>query len=461
MRNELSSAMGHSASKDVPEKLKAGEHFTRRELLKMGSLAGLGLATLGGLPRQANGQAPAVIRGTRLSILQGTYFIAPAQDLFRKQAEEWGKANGVTVTVDFLNWPDLQPKIAAAMHAGGIDVVEMWPGWNYLYKDNLVDVTDIAEDVGRKGGGYEEYILHSALVDGRYLSVPHTGQGGTMNYRISWFKEVGVANAEDAMKLDFTWDEYHAVGKKLKAKGKPFGQALGHSPGDPRDFCYAYMWSHGAMEVDKDGKTVRLDTPAFVEGMKRFIQAWKDCYDETGTSWDDSSNNRAFLSEQISCTQNGSSIYFAAKKDKPDLANDMNHMPIPRGPSGRFYYVGARTMGILKNSKNIAAGKQFLTWWFDDEQFAPWFRLHEGYNLQHTKKYGQDPMWNTVPKLAAYREIPKYGRDLGYAGPPNEKAALAYSKYIVVDTLAKAVQSGDAGGSIKWGVEQLQRIYGG
>ena len=31
-----------------------------------------------------------------------------------------------------------------------------------------------------------------------------------------------------------------------------------------------------------------------IQAMKRFIQAWKDGYDETGTSWDDSNNNRVF-----------------------------------------------------------------------------------------------------------------------------------------------------------------------
>jgi multiple sugar transport system substrate-binding protein len=49
---------------------------------------------------------------------------------------------------------------------------------------------------------------------------------------------------------------------------------------------------------------------------------------------------------------------------------------------------------------------------------------------------------------------------MGYAGPPGEKPALAWSKYIVVDTFAKAVMSGDAKASIEWGAEQLKRIYG-
>jgi multiple sugar transport system substrate-binding protein len=298
-------------------------------------------------------------------------------------------------------------------------------------------------------------------VEGRYLGIPSGQSNNSVNYRISYFKEAGVANAEDGNKLDMTWDEYYAIAKKLKARGKPFGQALGHSTGDPPSYCYAYMWAHGAMEVEKDGKTLAFNKPEFVDGMRKFIQAWKDGYDETGTSWDDSNNNRAFLSDQISSTTNGSSIYFAAKKDKPDIARDLHHMLLPKGPAGRFYWLGSRTFAILKNSKNIAGAKEFLKWWFQDEQFLPWWRLQEGYQLQHTVKLATDPMWDKDPKMSPFRDQPKYGRDLGYAGPPNEKASLAYSKYIIVDTLAKAVQGGDAKAAIEWGADQLKRIYGG
>jgi multiple sugar transport system substrate-binding protein len=80
--------------------------------------------------------------------------------------------------------------------------------------------------------------------------------------------------------------------------------------------------------------------------------------------------------------------------------------------------------------------------------------------LQPVKKYYNDPTWFKDPKMSPFREEPKYGINQGYAGPPNQKAALAWSKYIVVDTFAKAVQSGDAKASIEWGAEQLKRIYG-
>jgi len=120
------------------------------------------------------------------------------------------------------------------------------------------------------------------------------------------------------------------------------------------NFCYPYMWAHGAMEVGKDGKKVAFNKPGFVDAIRRFIQAWKDGYDETGLAWDDSGNNRAFLAGQIAATLNGSSIYFVAKKEQPLMAQEMNHLLIPRGPAGRFYWLGTSTLGILKNSKNIS-----------------------------------------------------------------------------------------------------------
>ena len=432
---------------------------SRREFMKAG-VAGLGGVALASLPGQGLGQSPAVIRGTRLTILQVSYFIAPAQALFKKQAEDWGKANGVTVAADFLNHPDLQPKISAAIQAGGVDIVELFPGWNHLYRDNLVDMTEEAEEFGRRGGGFERYVLNSGKVGDRWLGMPHGMSNGSINYRIGWFKEAGARDAEDGTKLDLTWDEYHALGKACKAKGHPFGQALGHSIGDPPGFCYPYMWAHGAMEIDKDGKSVQFNKPEFVDGMRKFVQAWKDGYDTTGTSWDDSANNRGFLSEQLASTYNGSSIYFTARRDKPALAQDMHHTLIPRGPAGRFYWLGTRTTAILKNSPNIPAAKEFLKWWFQDEQFGAWWRIQEGYQLQPVTKYYTDPVWFKDPKMTPFREQPKYGVDLGWPGPPNEKASLAYSKYIVVDTFAKAVQGEDPKAAIEWGAEQMKRAYG-
>jgi multiple sugar transport system substrate-binding protein len=442
---------------------------SRRTLLKAAGAGALGLAATGTAPGllRWGGAAPAALKGTSLSILEATYFIPAAQDLFKRQVQEWGQANGVNANVDFLNWPDLQPKISAAIQAGGYDIVELWPAWNYLYADNLVDVTDMADTYARAGGGLESFAAQDAKVGSRYLGIPHGASNDAFNYRISWLREAGVNVPDPAEQartgkiLDLTWDQLFAIGKKLKAAGHPVGQAFGHSLGDPPSWAYPYMWSHGAMEVQKDGKTVAFNKPAFVDAMKKLVSAWKDAFDETGLSWDDSSNNKAFLAGQIACTLNGSSIYAAALKDYPDIAKDMSHTMIPRGPAGRFALLGTRTLAILKNSKNVAGAKDFLGWWFQDKQFGDWLHIQAGYQLPATRKWRTDPMWRKDPAMYAFSLEPSIGRDLGWAGPPDAKAGLAFSKYIIVDTHAKAIQSGDAAGAIKWGADQLEAIYKG
>ena len=81
-----------------------GIRLSRRALLRTAGTAGLAAAAVGAAPGlvQWSGAAPAQLKGTSLSILQGTYFIGAAQDLYKKQAQEWGQTNGVTVATDFL-----------------------------------------------------------------------------------------------------------------------------------------------------------------------------------------------------------------------------------------------------------------------------------------------------------------------------------------------------------------------
>ncbi len=96
-----------------------------------------------------------------------------------------------------------------------------------------------------------------------------------------------------------TWEKYREVGKKLKAKGRPLGQTLGHTFGDAPTFTYPYLWSWGGKEVEADGKTVVINSKETIESVKFMTGFWKDAHDEGGLAWDDTNNNRAFLSQTI------------------------------------------------------------------------------------------------------------------------------------------------------------------
>jgi len=402
--------------------------------------------------------APAVLKGTKLNILFGTFFVPETQDLMKQQLEEFGKETGVEGTIDFVNWPDLQPKISAAVQAGaGPDIVEMWDTWPFLYKDALVDITDLAEKRGQEQGGYFEWVVKTVKIGDQWLSFPTGNSTSAQVFRKSFLAEAGWPNPDQPPD---TWEDLFKIGVELKKRGHPLGQAFGHSTGDPPNFCYSFMWAYGAMEVEEDGKTVAFNKPQFVEGMKLFLSYWKEAFDETGLSWDDSTNNRAFLAGQIAWTLNGSSIYLTAKKQAPDIAEDIVHHIFPQGPAGRFNVLGSRSVGIMKYSKNIEGAKAFLEWWTQPEQFRRWLEVQQGYNLAPTPFYLNDPYYTADPKLKPYAEVGKYGRNKGYAGPGNEKAAEVSARYIIIDTFARAIQSGNAEEAIQWGASELEKIYG-
>ena len=449
--------------------------LSRRSILQRGTAIGLSAAAvspiLAATGKAAPARAPFAIRQERsLNILQATYFVPEGQEFFTQLAAEWGSQNNVNVTTDYVAWPDLQPRIAAAVEGGaGADVIEMWDTWPFLYQENMVPVQELAEAVGERYGGYYEWVPLTAAVDGQWYSVPHGASSAAYAFRISHFEEAGVSDPKN--NFPKTFEELFAVGKNLKEMGKPLGQALGQSLGDPPNFTYSYMWAYGAMEREEDGTTVAINQPQFVEGLNTFVQAWTDAFDETGLSWDDGANNRAFLSDQISATINGSSIYLAAQDAAAGASEldyevqvdpaDIWHAPYPSGPAGQFNLLGSRSHAAMSYSPNAEAAVEFLDHFYQEAQFIPWLESQKGYLIPMAPGYAENEMYTGDPALAPYPGVSDYSRNRGYAGPADQKAAEAGARYIVVNAFAQAVQNGDAQAAVDQAAAQLQRVYGG
>jgi multiple sugar transport system substrate-binding protein len=435
--------------------------MNRRTFVK-GAAAGVAAATgIEGI--LAAQQAPAYAQGAKLHITRWTDFVPAGDEVLAKQMVEAGKALGATITLERINANDLQPRITAAVSSGsGPDIFHMLHNWAYLYESSLVDVTDVAEPLGKAQGGFYAPVEQAAKVGKVWRVVPHAIVGGQIAYRKSLFAEAGYKE------FPKTWQEYRDAGKKLKAKGFPIGQTAGHTFGDAPGFWYPYMWSWGGKEVEKDGKTVAINSKETVESLKFAVAFWKDACDDGGLAWDDSSNNRAFLSGTISATLNGASIYIEAlrnpdkyKTDKGEqMKTDILHGGNPAGPKGQFHYHASFHHGIMSYSKNQKLAKDFLKWLHSKEVFEPWFLSMKGFSVGSTKVWEEHAMWKEDPVMLPYRTAARAFQLFGHAGPPSAKASEVYSKYIVVDMYAKAIQGMSAEDAAKWAEGELKRIYG-
>src|SRR6059058_6028683 len=393
----------------------------RREFLRATGLAA-GVAATGLESIVAARRAPAFAQGTRLNILRWVDFVPACDVELRRQASEASKALGADVVFEFINANDLQPRITAAIQSGaGPDIIMMLHNWPHLYANGLVDVTELGEWQGKEQGAYYAQSEAAAKDGARWLALPHGIVGLQFAYRKSWLEEVGQTT------WPRTLDELRQVGMKLKKKGKPIGQTLGHTFGDAPAWAYPLTWGFGGAEVDKTGKKVMLDSKATLEAVK-FMQAyWKDACDEGGFAWDDTSNNRAFHSGEISATLNGASIYIVAKRQREKIRDekgepmvqDIEHAALlPKGPAGQFALYVPFQHSVMKYSKNQKLAKDFLKWLHQDANYGKWFEVNEGYSVGAAKKWEDHPMWAKVDKpLQVFRQAARVTRAFGHPGP--------------------------------------------
>src|SRR5882762_10893459 len=334
----------------------------RRSVLKLAS--GTALGGMAGI--LATGRTPAFAQQKTVHWLKWVDFVPATDQMFNKELMPTAEKDlGIKMKLETVNGNDLQPRITAAIQSGaGPDLIMSFNSYTHLYANSVVDMSALAEDVGKREGGLFPY-AKAICSDGKmFMGMPWAVIGGMIAYRKSWWDEIGVTKFPD------TWEEYREAGKKLKAKGRPFGQTLGHTFGDAPSFWYPYLWSWGGKEVEADGKTVALNSKEVVESVKFALGLWKDAHDEGGLAWDDSSNNRAYLAGTISCTNNGASIYLEAKR-KPDnyltekgapIWQDTLHAPLPKGAGGQFNMPIPCTNGVMNYSTNQKPAKDVLRW---------------------------------------------------------------------------------------------------
>jgi ABC-type glycerol-3-phosphate transport system substrate-binding protein len=430
--------------------------IARRRVLKLSASGGMAAVL-------ASARAPALAQETHVHWLRWADFV-PASDALLKGpiTQECKKATGITLKVETVNANDLQSRITSAIQSGsGADVIMGIGNWPQLYVGGLADTSDLAEELGKAGGGYYDVSRQVATVGGKWIGVPWTTGGGMIAYRKSWLEEAGYNSFPE------TWETFREAGKKLKAKGRPIGQTAGHTFGDAPGWWYPYLWSFGGKEVEADGKTVVLNSKETVESIKYAVALWKETMDDGGLAWDDTNNNRAFLAQTISATNNGASIYIEAKR-KPDayktekgtpIFQDIQHAPIPKGVAGKYNYAGVQTDMVMGYSKNQKAAKDFLRWMHSKPVYDQWFTSQQAYTSGPTKDWAKHAVWDADPVLKPFRDLPINGRLAGYAGPPDRKSAEVVSKYIIVDMYAKAIQGMPAEEAAKWAHSEATKAY--
>lgn len=411
--------------------------ISRRDLLlgTAGAAAGAGLLGAGAASAQAAKPMFAPEKGAALRVLRWAKFVQGDEDLWLANTKKFTEQTGVQVRVDSESWEDVRPKAAVAANVGsGPDIIVGWFDDPHQFPDKLVDLTDLAGYLGKKYGGWYPVAERYGQRDGRWIGLPLGAAGACMVYRKSQVQAAGFET------FPTKTDEVLKCAKALKDKGTPMGMALGKAVGDGNGWIHTLLWGFGGRMVDESNKVV-LNSPETVQALE-YVKELASYFVPGTLSWLDPHNNKAFLAGEISATNNGISIYYAAKNAQDPavkkLAEDIFHVNMPIGPVGKPTELHLFTQAMLfKYSKAPNAAKEYLRFMWEREQYEPWQKAAIGYITQPLKAYEQNAIWTEDPKHTPYRDTVKNMLWNGYSGNLGYASAAAMADYILVDMFAE------------------------
>jgi len=374
-------------------------------------------------------------QGASLRVLRWSPFVKGDEDQWLANTKRFTDKTGIAVRIDKESWEDIRPKAAVAANVGsGADIMWVWFDDPQLYPDKLLDVTDLANYLGGKYGGWYEGPKDYATRDGRFVGLPLATIGNAICYRESWVKQAGFNE------FPKDTDSFLKLCQALQKNGHPAGFTHGHGVGDGNNYAHWLLWAFGGKMVDEQGN-VTVNSPETIQAIKYAMELYKTFIPGT-ESWLDVNNNRAFLAGDISLTANGVSLYYAAKNDPKlaEMAKDIKTVALPVGPTGKsaeLYQV--TTAVIFKYTKYPQAAQEYLRFMFEQEQMNDWIKGSSAYCCQTLKAYQSNPIWTADPNFTPYAKASATLRPNGYAGPLGYASAAVMSDYVLVDMFASAV----------------------
>ena len=325
----------------------------------------LGLAACGGSeePTTSSPSAAAsgpAFAGKTLSVWRlGDSNPAAAKYMEELNAEFKAKT-GADVKLEWIPWPQVADKFAAAATGTGPDVTEIGndqvPMWQS--QDALEPVTDIAREGDR--AQIPQNLYGYETVDGEIYAIPWGAGARAVLYRKDWFDELKI-------EIPKTWDELVAAAKKIqKEKGDGVDGFAFNGGSDANHLLAAFAWSEGGEYAVKEGdKWVgKLTEPGFAAGFATY----------TGLVTDGLSSKANLTLNTVDIRKrfanNKVAMYLTAAWDLPGIEEDskgklkgdkLGFFPLPSkkgGPAPSFF--GGNDLAVWGGTQQAELAKEYV-----------------------------------------------------------------------------------------------------
>lgn len=389
-------------------------------------------------------KAPAVAVPTvpaaksKMTVWITTSFTPDADKVQNDYVMEWAKSKNVDVTIVQDTGTVLATQLNAALESKALPDV-LWGGngeWaprlNLL--DLTLDVSDLLAKMNAQGGGLLPPALRAVQKDGKAFWVP------TYSATEVFYVRKDLLDAK-GLKVPETWEDVYTVAKALTDKGKVwgYGQQLGTPSYDAEISLLTMLASYGASPYAADSKTLNLNKPGTRKVLEMINQAWLDgSIPPDAVTWDDSGNNKAYLTRSAAMIYNTGSVVNAMRKDDQELLKNTVVTRIPKGSEGSVLVGYIYGLIALKTSKVPDLAKDLISFMVAVERQQKIVEAAGTNYMPLYKDLAKMPMWQDPINQILMSELAD-NNAVGYPGPTTMWSLEAWKTHTVTEMVNKVI----------------------
>ncbi len=404
------------------------KRVSRRRVLKTAGVAAAVASSPWWMVKSSQAQ-----RAKKLVFWHVPNFTPLADELQKQQVYEFAKQAGLKDTeVEYavVANEQFQAKLAAGIEAGNPpDVTRLYESnvQYYAAGGHLLDVTDVVDKMRREPKGIFESAMISVLYKGRAMGAPLAVNPWPVHARMDLLEQARLEYPK-------TWDEFIETSKKIQSPPRlfAFGMCLGLVE-DTTDNVMNLLWCYGGKMVDADNKTVVMNSPENVAGVKVIEAMFKThkIIPPGAISWDNSGNNKAYQSKQAAFVMNPSSIYAYLDGNDKDLQKVTGLYPVPAGPKGTVNQIDTWAYAAFKKTPYPELSKGLLDYLMQPSNYDKIIQSTGGRWVPVYKRLFESPFWTGKPAFKHFIKMAETGVPVSYAGSPTPAAGEVLNTQVI------------------------------
>jgi ABC-type glycerol-3-phosphate transport system substrate-binding protein len=406
----------------------------------------------------------------KLAIGLWDHWVPGANNTSKALVEEWAAREKVEVQIDYIN--NLGSKLLLTITAesqaqSGHDILA-FPSWQPADNAKLLEpVDDIMGPLIRQNGAVDPTVEYLAKSVGHWIAVPATigSQIKGPCSRIDLMKQRAGIDVQAMYPAgappkaeNWTLDTFMTAAAACHKAGFPFGIGLG-TTADSVDSAGAIFQSFGATLVDAKGNIMVKSEPVrqaldYYARLARFLPL-------DAPAWDDASNNKWLISGRGALILNPPSAWAVAKRDAPQVAEQLWTHGMPAGPRGRFAPFIPFFWGIWSFGKNKPAAKSLLVHLSQPQAIEKMVAASGGYDLPSFANLTTLKTWaeEGPPKGTLYHYPNPYNHQIlsiAAAPAPPKIAVQIYVQGIMTKMTVRHLQGESMEKTLAWAESEVE-----